>query len=93
MPTFVSTFCLTNRHSKCVDQACACLCGKHARSRETSKTARIYRCADCGTMRSEAEGGKIFTVCDECWDKFYKRATPAQRAERRKASEEARTPF
>lgn len=30
---------------------------------------RIYPCADCGTLRSKAEGGTTFTVCDECWDK------------------------
>lgn len=36
------------------------------------KDAEIYPCADCGCMRSENQGGKIFTVCDECWDKYYK---------------------
>ncbi len=35
------------------------------------KDARIYPCADCGVMRSEKEGGMIFTVCDDCWDKAY----------------------
>lgn len=29
---------------------------------------RIYPCARCGVMRSKAEGGTVFTVCDECWD-------------------------
>lgn len=28
-----------------------------------------YPCADCGVLRSESEGGKIFTVCDDCWDR------------------------
>jgi len=32
---------------------------------------RIYPCADCGKLRSKAEGGTTFTVCDECWDKKY----------------------
>jgi len=32
---------------------------------------RIYPCADCGTMRTLNEGGTIFTVCDECWDKHF----------------------
>lgn len=30
---------------------------------------RIYPCDDCGVMRSKAEGGTLFTVCDHCWDK------------------------
>jgi hypothetical protein len=34
----------------------------------TNPNARIYPCERCGTMRSEAEGGTTFTVCDECWD-------------------------
>lgn len=29
---------------------------------------RIYPCVKCGVMRSKAEGGTVFTVCDECWD-------------------------
>lgn len=32
---------------------------------------RIYPCAKCGTMRSKAEGGTVFTVCDDCWDEKY----------------------
>jgi len=27
-----------------------------------------YPCAKCGATRTEAEGGKVFTVCDKCWD-------------------------
>jgi len=30
-----------------------------------------YPCADCGKLRTKAEGGTVFTVCDECWDKHY----------------------
>lgn len=26
-------------------------------------------CARCGISRTVAEGGRIFTVCDDCWDK------------------------
>jgi hypothetical protein len=32
---------------------------------------RIYPCDDCGKMRTKAEGGTVFTVCDECWDKRW----------------------
>jgi hypothetical protein len=39
--------------------------------RKQDKNARIYPCADCGIMRSKAEGGTIFTVCDECWKIHY----------------------
>ena len=31
-----------------------------------------YPCADCGKLRTKAEGGTTFTVCDECWDKSHK---------------------
>ncbi len=33
--------------------------------------AKIYPCSDCGKMRSQNEGGTVFTVCDSCWDKRY----------------------
>lgn len=29
---------------------------------------RIYPCDKCGKKRSAAEGGTVFTVCDECWE-------------------------
>ena len=29
---------------------------------------RKYPCDKCGKLRSKAEGGTVFTVCDECWD-------------------------
>ncbi len=28
-----------------------------------------YACEKCGRPRTKAEGGTIFTVCDDCWDK------------------------
>ena len=31
----------------------------------------IYPCLGCGVMRTKAEGGTTFTVCDDCWDKQY----------------------
>ena len=39
-----------------------------------------YPCEKCGTLRTAAEGGTIFTVCDECWDKTCKEEamTPAE---------------
>lgn len=44
----------------------------------TGADDRIYPCKDCGTMRSKNEGGAIFTVCDECWDKHHaKYKTPS----------------
>lgn len=30
---------------------------------------RIYPCNRCGVMRSKDEGGTVFTVCDDCWEK------------------------
>jgi ssDNA-binding Zn-finger/Zn-ribbon topoisomerase 1 len=32
-----------------------------------------YPCADCGAPRTEAQGGTVFTVCDTCWDKHWKK--------------------
>lgn len=34
---------------------------------------RVYPCQDCGKLRSKNEGGTTFTVCDECWDKHFKK--------------------
>jgi hypothetical protein len=34
--------------------------------------ARVFPCQDCGVMRSKAEGGNIFTVCDACWDRTFR---------------------
>lgn len=38
---------------------------------EENKDAQIYPCNDCGMLRSENQGGKIFTVCDECFNKYF----------------------
>lgn len=35
-----------------------------------------YPCDDCGNLRTKAEGGTTFTVCDECWDKHYRKDSP-----------------
>lgn len=32
----------------------------------------VYPCADCGVLRSQNQGGTVFTLCDECWDKYHK---------------------
>lgn len=33
---------------------------------------RKYYCNDCGVELDEGEGS-VFTCCDECWDKHYKK--------------------
>lgn len=33
---------------------------------------RIYPCRHCGKLRTKAEGGTVFTVCDKCWDETMK---------------------
>jgi len=35
---------------------------------EPADSERVYPCDKCGIMRSKAEGGTVFTVCDACWD-------------------------
>ena len=37
----------------------------------------LYPCADCGKLRTKAQGGTTFTVCEECWDKKYGKSKPA----------------
>lgn len=32
---------------------------------------QFYSCADCGTLRTKAEGGTVFTVCDGCWERHH----------------------
>ena len=39
---------------------------------KTLKDQIKYPCEDCGALRTKAEGGTTFTVCDDCWDKKYK---------------------
>ena len=29
----------------------------------------LYPCLDCDVMRTKAEGGTVFTVCEVCWDR------------------------
>lgn len=40
----------------------------------------MYPCATCPAMRTKAEGGTTFTVCDECWDKKHEDLGPLQYA-------------
>lgn len=32
---------------------------------------QLYPCDDCGALRTKPEGGTVFTVCDDCWNKYY----------------------
>jgi hypothetical protein len=54
---------------------CAWVKARRALTQEASPgvtdAERIYPCDNCGTMRTKAEGGTVFTVCDECWTKLY----------------------
>jgi len=36
-----------------------------------------FPCTECGALRTVAQGGKIFTVCDDCWDKTCTDVPPA----------------
>lgn len=38
----------------------------------------LYPCDDCGKLRTKAEGGTVFTVCDGCWDKHHPPRDPAE---------------
>ena len=37
---------------------------------------RLYPCLKCPTMRTKAEGGTTFSICDECWEKEYGKPEP-----------------
>lgn len=41
------------------------------------------KCSDCDRILSYDEVLRGTTTCDECFDKYYKRATPEERRERR----------
>lgn len=32
-----------------------------------------YPCVICGKLRTKDEGGEIFTLCDDCWEKNKKK--------------------
>ncbi len=36
----------------------------------------LYTCNRCDALRTKAEGGATFTVCDECWEKHYRQRSP-----------------
>ena len=46
----------------------------HPYATERAGVGPLYPCEDCGTLRTKAEGGTTFTVCDACWDKAMERA-------------------
>lgn len=48
--------------------------GVHPYATERAGVGPLYPCEDCGTLRTKAEGGTTFTVCDACWDKAMERA-------------------
>ena len=35
---------------------------------------RIYPCIKCSKMRTKAEGGTTFSICEDCWDKEQPKA-------------------
>ena len=37
-------------------------------TQKPAESGRIYPCRKCGKLRTKAEGGTTFTVCDDCWD-------------------------
>lgn len=41
--------------------------------------ARVYPCDRCRVLRSKAEGGTVFTVCDVYWDAAVAAVSPAAR--------------
>ena len=38
---------------------------------QSADNERIYPCVKCGKMRTKAEGGTTFSLCEECWDEAY----------------------
>lgn len=56
------------------------VCYEPERDGPAPEEERKYPCDRCGKLRSKAEGGTVFTVCDECWDATYRRTAPAREA-------------
>lgn len=56
------------------------VCYEPERDGPAPEEERKYPCDLCGKLRSKAEGGTVFTVCDECWDATYRRTAPAREA-------------
>jgi hypothetical protein len=51
-------------------------CPKHSDAKPDAPEAK-WACDDCGKLRTRAEGGNVFSVCDECWDRrAEKRESP-----------------
>jgi hypothetical protein len=42
---------------------------------------KTYPCDECGALRTKAQGGTTFTVCDDCWDKHRPEAPSTSEAE------------
>lgn len=42
---------------------------------------QLYPCDKCGKLRTKAEGGTTFTVCDECWGKLHSPAPESVKEE------------
>ena len=51
--------------------ACAPASPVQAEPPEALKDERIYPCAKCGFKMTVAEGGKVFAVCEDCWDQDF----------------------
>lgn len=43
----------------------------HAKEPLPAEGEPTYPCDRCGVLRTKAEGGTTFTVCDECWDALH----------------------
>ena len=47
---------------------------------EPAQAEPTYPCSECGTLRTKAEGGTTFTVCDECWDALHRASRQTSRS-------------
>lgn len=60
-----------------VSVLCATCCGTGGEKpkledwQEQPKPEQTYPCDECGKLRTKAQGGTTFTVCDACWDKAH----------------------
>ena len=43
---------------------------------ERERTEQRCACNHCGLIRTAAEGGNIFALCDVCWDKHFGEPQP-----------------
>lgn len=52
-------------------EGCDLVARLKAAGQEQEADPRVHPCDTCGKLRTKAEGGTVFTLCDECWNRRH----------------------